>query len=100
MQHPVTSSIVDLPDEVLSAVVTSLTSYAHGNPGDVCRLMLVCMHNNAFLLHAFGEIAFSNTELQKVKGINAHDGALLAEAVPEAGLGVCDSYKSCFMHVW
>ncbi|KAL3136789.1 hypothetical protein ABBQ38_005502 [Trebouxia sp. C0009 RCD-2024] len=40
--HPVTNSIVDLPDEVLSAVVTALTSYAHGNPGDVCRLMLSC----------------------------------------------------------
>lgn len=36
-----TSNIVDLPDEVLTTVVIALTSRAHGNPGDVCRLMLV-----------------------------------------------------------
>lgn len=35
------STIADLPDEVLATVVNSLTLHARGNPGDVCRLMLV-----------------------------------------------------------
>lgn len=34
-------SIVDLPNELLSTLITILTSSAYGNPGDVCRLMLV-----------------------------------------------------------
>lgn len=37
------SSIADLPEEVLVAVVDALTRRAHGNAGDVCRLMLVCI---------------------------------------------------------
>lgn len=34
-------SIVDLPDDLLNNVITTLVSSGHGNPGDVCRLMLV-----------------------------------------------------------
>lgn len=44
-----TSNIVDLPDEVLTTVVIALTSHAHGNPGDVCRLMLVRTAANCVL---------------------------------------------------
>jgi hypothetical protein len=45
MKHPQTpegsSSIIQLPDEVLATVINTLTLHALGNPGDVCRLMLV-----------------------------------------------------------
>jgi len=45
MKHPQTpegsSSIIQLPDEVLATVINALTLHALGNPGDVCRLMLV-----------------------------------------------------------
>ena len=45
MEHPQipegSSSIIQLPDEVLSTVINTLTLHALGNPGDVCRLMLV-----------------------------------------------------------
>ncbi|DBA76052.1 TPA: hypothetical protein ACH3X1_009800 [Trebouxia sp. C0004] len=36
------SSIIQLPDEVLATVINTLTLRALGNPGDVCRLMLSC----------------------------------------------------------
>ena len=35
------SGIIQLPDEVLATVINTLTRHALGNPGDVCRLMLV-----------------------------------------------------------
>ncbi|KAL0035235.1 hypothetical protein WJX79_007672 [Trebouxia sp. C0005] len=46
MEHPQipedSSSIIQLPDEVLATVINTLTLHALGNPGDVCRLMLSC----------------------------------------------------------
>ena len=45
MEHPQipegSSSFIQLPDEVLATVINTLTLHALGNPGDVCRLMLV-----------------------------------------------------------
>ena len=45
MEHPQvpegSSSLIQLPDELLAAVINTLTRHALGNPGDVCRLMLV-----------------------------------------------------------
>lgn len=89
--HQVTSSIVDLPDEVLTTVVTALTSFAHGNPGDVCRLMLVC---NAAKPHFSCIVSTKepcHSELQKVESVNARYGALLATALHKAGLGSATS---------
>ena len=86
--HQATSSIVDLPDEVLTTVVIALTSHAHGNPGDVCRLMLVrTAANHSFAASAHYIEAF-RSELPKAESIYARDGALLATELRKAGLGV------------
>lgn len=89
MQYPqATSSIVDLPDEVLTTVVIALTSHAHGNPGDVCRLMLVCTAAKSIFAASAHYIQAFHSELPKAESVHARHGALLATALREAGLGV------------
>ncbi|KAL0055190.1 hypothetical protein WJX82_008499 [Trebouxia sp. C0006] len=55
MEHPQvpegSSSLIQLPDELLAAVINTLTRHALGNPGDVCRLMLSCKRLRA-TMHA------------------------------------------------
>ncbi|DBB15115.1 TPA: hypothetical protein ACH3X3_004124 [Trebouxia sp. C0006] len=50
MEHPQvpegSSSLIQLPDELLAAVINTLTRHALGNPGDVCRLMLELLSSN------------------------------------------------------
>lgn len=84
------NSIVELPDEVLAAVINSLMVYARGNPGDVCRLMLV--KDLAQLIeidqvtprpHVLRSVL---AELHKAESSTACHGPLLVPTVPEAGL--------------
>lgn len=84
------NSIVELPDEVLATVINSLTKYARGNPGDVCRLMLV---KDRAQLTEIAEVtpnpAITRSvlaELHKAESSTACHGPLLVPAVPEAGL--------------
>ena len=86
--HQVTGSIVDLPDEVLATVMVALTSHAHGNPGDVCRLMLVRTAANPIFAVSRHYIKAFHSELPKTESVHARNGALLATELREAGLGV------------
>ena len=86
--HQATSSIADLPDEVLTTVVIALTSHAHGNPGDVCRLMLVCSAAKPCFAACAHYIKSFHSELPKAQSVHARDGALLATQLRETGLGV------------
>lgn len=86
--HQATSSIVNLPDEVLTTVVIALTSHAHGNPGDVCRLMLVCSAAKPIFAASARYVKTFHSELPKAESVHARDGALLATELRETGLGV------------
>ena len=82
------SSIADLPEEVLVAVVGAVTCRAHGNAGDVCRFMLVCALAKPSIFSVIALKYSWTSELQKATKVNACTGALLATSVREARLGV------------